>query len=291
MIASIVITTYNRPKLLRERALKSALNQNFWGDYEIIVVDDCGDSKPLFDQQGKWLSKKVKLIHHKINRGLSASRNTGIKAAQGEYIVCLDDDNELMSDFLERTIKNIGNYDAIGVGRIIQYKDFADYVIPKISKFCSIDWGWLFKKDVFNKIQYDENLKANEDTDFGIRFFKQFKADVLKEPLCIAYDIDNPKDSLSYPNERELNGMNLFFEKNLKEYDEPKELWCLYRLMGRKFYRGGYRLQGIKYFWRGFKSFKTFRAFLHFFVILFGWFIYDKFMTIEERVGARLRRK
>lgn len=290
MIASIIITTYNRPKLLRERALKSALNQNFWQDYEIIVVDDCGDSSPIFDQQGKWLTKKVRIIRHEVNKGLSAARNTGIKEAKGKYLVCLDDDNELMPDFLEKTIKNIGNSNAIGVGRIIQYKDFADYVIPKISKFTSMDWGWLFKREVFDKIQYDENLKANEDTDFGIRFFKQFKAEVIKEPLCIAYDIDDPKLSLSYPNERELKGMKLFFEKNLKEYDDPKELWCLYRLMGRKFYRGGYRLKGINYFWQGFKKYKIIRSFLHFFIILFGWSIYDLFMSLEEKLGAKLRK-
>ena len=134
-----------------------------------------------------------------------------------------------------------------------------------------------------------ENLRANEDTDFGIQFFKRFKAIQLDKPLTVAYDIENPKESLSFPNKRELEGMTYFFNKNHHEYTEPKERWCLNRLMGRKFYRGGYRLKGLRYFLEGFLAYKTPRAFLHLFFILFGWSIYDKFMYLEERIAAKLR--
>src|SRR3989338_2953027 len=127
-MVSIIITTFNRPKLL-ERALKSALNQTY-KDYE-------------------------------VNKGLSATRNTGIKAAKGKYVVCLDGDNELYPTFLEKTIQEIekysfsystfSGYDAVAVGRVIQYKDFADYVVPHIGGLSAIDWGWLIKKSVFDE--------------------------------------------------------------------------------------------------------------------------------------------
>ena len=277
---SIIITNYNRPKLL-ERALRSALNQTY-KDYEIIVVDDCSDDIDV-------LPEGVSGIRHKTNKGLSAARNTGIKAARGEYVVCLDDDNELLPTFLEETTKAIGDYDAVAVGRVIQYKDFADYVIPGISKLSSIDWGWLIKKSVFDEIKYDENLRANEDTDFGIQFFKQFKAIQLDEPLTIAYDSENPKESLSFPNRRELEGMLNFYAKNRHEYTDPKEIWCLQRLMGRKFYRGGYKIQGLRYFWWGFQAYPRIRSFLHLFFLFFGWAIYDRYMTFEEKLASKLR--
>ena len=267
---SIIITNYNRPKLL-ERALRSALNQTY-KDYEIIVVDDCSDDIDV-------LPEGVSGIRHKTNKGLSAARNTGIKAARGEYVVCLDDDNELLPTFLEETTKAIGDYDAVAVGRVIQYKDFADYVIPGISKLSSIDWGWLIKKSVFDEIKYDENLRANEDTDFGIQFFKQFKAIQLDEPLTIAYDSENPKESLSFPNRRELEGMLNFYAKNIHEYTDKRERWFLHRLMGRKFYRGGYKIQGLRYFWWGFQAYPRIRSFLHLFFLFFGWAIYDRYMT------------
>lgn len=301
MVASICITTYNRPELLK-RALKSALNQTYPKDlYEIIVVDDCSDL-PGFDipEKEQDIPNGVKYIRHNWNKGLSAARNTGIKAAKGEYIVCLDDDNELLPNFLEASIHflmdktnpNLGssvkNIQAVAVGRIIQFKHFARTVVPGVSKVSSIDWGWLIRKKVFDEIQYDEKMRANEDTDFGIQFFKKFKAVQLDRSLTIAYDSESDKDSLSFPTERELQGMTYFFKKNFYEYTDAKEKWCLYRLMGRKFYRGGYRLKGLGYFLKGFWEYKTLRSFTHLFFLLFGWTIYDLFMAVEEKIASKL---
>ena len=179
--------------------------------------------------------------------------------------------------------------DAVAVGRTIQYKDFTDYVVPKTDLLSSIDWGWLVKREVFDSIRYTEHLRANEDTDFGIQFFKRFKAIQLDEPLTIAHDSEDPKQSLSFPTKRELEGMLNFYAKNRHEYKNSKEIWCLQRLMGRKFYRGGYKLQGLRYFWWGFKAYPAIRSFLHLFFLLFGWTIYDKFMTAEEKLAAKLR--
>lgn len=290
VIASVIITTFNRSKILEERSLRSVLNQTF-RDYEIIVVDDAGT-----DDTSEMIKKYPNVRYYKFstNKGLSYARNYGISRAEGKYIVCLDDDNELAPQFLEKIMAAF--YDnqvgAVGCGRIIKYKDFSDSVVPKISKFCPIDWGWLIKKEVFREIEYDEELRANEDMDFGIRFFKRFRAVVLKEPLCVAYDeFGDPKKSLSYPTSRELEGMLRFFRKNYHEYcGYPREKWHLYKLMGRKFYRGGFRLEGIKFFWKGLRAYKRFRSLLHLFFILFGWTIYDLFMTAEEKLAARLRK-
>ena len=285
MVASIIITTWNRPELLK-RALKSARSQTF-KDYEVIVVDDCSD----IPVEGA--------IRHEVNKGLSAARNTGIKVAKGKYVVFLDDDNELMPEFLSQTVPILEakhfvdsieqQLDAVAVGRTIQYKDFTDYVVPKTDLLSSIDWGWLVKREVFDSIRYTEHLRANEDTDFGIQFFKRFKAIQLDEPLTIAHDSEDPKQSLSFPTKRELEGMLNFYAKNRHEYKNSKEIWCLQRLMGRKFYRGGYKLQGLRYFWWGFKAYPAIRSFLHLFFLLFGWTIYDKFMTAEEKLAAKLR--
>jgi len=281
MVASIIITAYNRLELLK-RALKNVLNQTY-KDYEVIVVDDCSDVA-LEVPQG------VRLIRHIFNKGLSAARNTGIKAAKGTFICTLDDDNELSPDFLSRTIQEIGDYDAVAVGRTIRYKDFSDYVVPKAGKFMSLDWGILFKREVFDKIQYDEALRANEDSDMGLQFYNAgLRMNVLSEPLTIAYDAENPRESLSWPSERELDGMKKFFNKNQHEYTEPKERWCLYRLMARKFYRGGHRLVGLRFMGRGFMFYPNPRSFAHLLFLCLGWKVYDSFMSIEEKVAAKKR--
>ena len=289
MTASIIITTKDRSNLLTQRALKSALGQNYFDGYEIIVIDDAGtDNTP--EVMEFYLKKHQNLSYVRLpeNRGLSYARNYGIMRAKGEYIVCLDDDNELLPDFLTETIKEIGTFAAVGVGRTIKYKNFESYALPSIGKFTAIDWGWLIKKMVFDNIKYDEDLRANEDADFGIRFFKFFTAKVIDLPLAIAFDMDDPKQSLSFPNERELKGIEFFLKKNLHEYEnESDELRYLYRLAGRKFYRGGFRLRGLGYFWKSFRAKIGLSSFLNLFFILFGWTIYDIFMTITERITAK----
>jgi len=291
-VASIILTTYNRKKLLK-RAFLSALNQTY-GNYEIIVVDDAGTTFPLIREaiMSYAQGRRIKYIKHDENKGLSAARNTGIKAAKGKYIVCLDDDNELMPEFLEKTIEMMefwnGMCHAVCVGRVIKYKHFEDYAqTDENSKFKAIDWGWLIDRKVFDNIQYDEDLRANEDTDFGIQFSKKYSADIVREPLTIAYDTEN---SLSFPDERELAGMDLFYFKNYEEYqDHPDELRCLERLMGRKFYRGGQKAIGLNHFWRSFKAKPGLNSGLNLFFILFGWTVYDKFMTVTEYVGSKMR--
>ena len=88
---SLIITTYNRAGLL-PRAVNSVLGQTFQ-DYELIIVDDCStDSTP--EVVRSFSDPRIRSFRHEVNRGLSATRNTGIANARGEYIAFLDDDDE-----------------------------------------------------------------------------------------------------------------------------------------------------------------------------------------------------
>ena len=89
--ASLIITTYNRARLL-PRAVNSVLDQTY-EDYELIIVDDCStDSTPEIIQS--FNDPRIRSFRHEANQGLAAARNTGIANARGEYIAFLDDDDE-----------------------------------------------------------------------------------------------------------------------------------------------------------------------------------------------------
>ena len=88
MLISVVIPTYNRPDLLRE-TLESVLAQTY-KDLQIIVVDDgsTAETGELLDK----FSPRVQSI--RLGRsGISTARNTGIDAAQGEFIAFVDHDD------------------------------------------------------------------------------------------------------------------------------------------------------------------------------------------------------
>ena len=95
---SVVIPTYNRADLL-PRAVNSVLYQTFT-DYEIIIVDDCSSD----NTQGvisTFTDPRIRSVRHNRNKGQSATINTGIANAHGEYLAFLDDDDEWLPAKLE----------------------------------------------------------------------------------------------------------------------------------------------------------------------------------------------
>src|SRR3954468_10100910 len=90
---SIVIPDYDRAALIG-RALRSCLDQDFT-DFEIIAVDD-GSADGSVAAIRRFDDPRLKLIEHERNRGVGPARNSGMAAAIGEWIVCLDSDDELL---------------------------------------------------------------------------------------------------------------------------------------------------------------------------------------------------
>ena len=125
MKVSIVIPVYNVESYI-EDCLKSVAAQTYKGEIECIIVNDCtpDGSCAIIEQFIKEYNGNIefKLLHHTINRGLSAARNTGIDAATGEYIYFLDSDDEITPECIEllvEPLKNkkydfvIGNYETV----------------------------------------------------------------------------------------------------------------------------------------------------------------------------------
>ncbi|MEA4907339.1 MAG: glycosyltransferase family A protein [Anaerolineaceae bacterium] len=107
---SVIIPTYNRAHVIC-RAIDSVLAQTY-PDYEIIVVDD-GST----DQTAHVLSfytDRIRYIYQ-ANGGVSKARNTGIKAAAGEYICFLDSDDAFLPNKLELQVGYLDNHPEIDV--------------------------------------------------------------------------------------------------------------------------------------------------------------------------------
>ncbi len=101
---SIIIPIYNVEKYISE-CLYSVMRQTYAGVVECILIDDCGNDNSI-DVAKKLISKyegriAFRILHHNQNRGLSAARNTGTEAANGDYIFYLDSDDYISDDCLE----------------------------------------------------------------------------------------------------------------------------------------------------------------------------------------------
>lgn len=101
---SIIIPVYNAEKYL-EHCFASIEKQTF-GNYEVILIDDGSkDSSPAICDAYSNRDSRVKCLHVE-NGGPSRARNIGFKTANGEYIYCIDNDDELISEFFFQKISD-----------------------------------------------------------------------------------------------------------------------------------------------------------------------------------------
>lgn len=95
---SIIVPVYNVEKYI-DVCLNSLLKQKT-DNYEIILVDDGSrDSSGKICDHVALKYENIQVIHQ-INQGLSEARNTGIKAANGEYLIFVDSDDCLAENAL-----------------------------------------------------------------------------------------------------------------------------------------------------------------------------------------------
>lgn len=193
MKVSVVIPNYNGRSLL-ENCIESLLLQTY-KDFEIIVVDNgsTDDSYELIIRQ----FPQIKFISLGANYGFSKAVNEGIKSANGEYIVLLNNDVECTNDWLENLVKCIEQDEKIFSvsSKLLQYytRDKIDDAGDELnllgiafqqgnnlsnksytrrrSIFSSCAGAAIYRKKLFNVIGYfDENFFAYlEDVDIGFR--------------------------------------------------------------------------------------------------------------------------
>jgi glycosyltransferase involved in cell wall biosynthesis len=191
---SIIIPLYNKERYI-ENALQSILKQTVT-DYEIIIVND-GSTDKSKEIISKYASDKIRIIDHLKNKGLSATRNTGIKNATSDYITFLDADDLWHPNYLQ-TIKNLisshqeahifaTNYDEVYPKTIhkphngsedlpAKFNGLIDFFKINLKQGIYTPSSVCWHKSVFETIgYYDEKINFSEDLDFNIRANLKFK--------------------------------------------------------------------------------------------------------------------
>jgi glycosyltransferase involved in cell wall biosynthesis len=106
---SVIVCTYNGGRTIGE--CLNGLDRLKYPNYEVIVVDDGStDSTPQIVAR-----HNVKLISTD-NHGLSSARNTGLRAASGEYVAYIDDDAWPDPHWLDYLVHTFETSDYAGVG-------------------------------------------------------------------------------------------------------------------------------------------------------------------------------
>lgn len=177
---SVIIPVYNGSKFIEE-TVKSVVKQDF-EDWECIIVND-GSSDNSDSVIKELIKTDNRLIYlQQSNQGVSVARNNGIENARGKYILCLDGDDLISSNFISEMLNIIDKDEEVRVvtSRVkffgksngeLKRKDFsfinllAENQMVVTSMFRKIDFDQLYK--------FDEKMKTGlEDWDFWIGLLK-----------------------------------------------------------------------------------------------------------------------
>lgn len=189
-LVSVIIPTYNRSSLV-PRAIESVRRQTY-RNVEILVIDD-GSVDDTQSVVRKIPDDRIRYIRHEINKGLPAARNTGIRAARGEYIAFLDDDDEWRQDKLERQLDVIKDYDAVLCtavvnGRPLRVHRARTVTLDDLRRGSFDPSSLLAKAGVLKELGFDENLRQGEDWDAFIRIAQRYTIGWVSEPLLLYND-------------------------------------------------------------------------------------------------------
>lgn len=195
---SIVIPTYDRKPIL-EKCLIALEDQNYTGDYEVVVVDDGSN-----DGTVEWL-RETQFPHVRLivqdHQGPSAARNLGVEQAKGDTIIFIDSDLVVLPGFLSNHDAKLqqGHRDTGGdrfftYGRVVNTANFENptsepYKITDYSAAffatgnVAIARHWLIEAGLFDT---GFQLYGWEDLELGVRL-KKLGLTLIKVPEAVGY--------------------------------------------------------------------------------------------------------
>ena len=251
---SLIILTYNNLQKFTKNCWESIRTQSSLNDVEVVFVDNCSN-----DGTKEWLlglEKEysfVRVILNKRNLGYAAGNNVGIKQSSGDYIVLMNKDVKLPSDFIKKIRQkdeaifklNIGLLGPVtnNAGCLQQIKLNAlneSNWIEKSFDYCATHRDQLFKVEkvnfycvvipryVINDVGYlDENFGLGnfEDDDYCERVKKKYGIYIMEDCFVWHYGSgtfkDLPRDQL---NDIYVQNKFYFEQKNKTTYSRITDL-------------------------------------------------------------------
>lgn len=198
-LVSVVIPLYNAASSITQ-TLQSVFNQTY-RPLEVVVVDDGSTDQgaQLVEAIAAAQTEVPIRLIRKANGGVSTARNTGMKAASGDYIALLDADDEWLPHKITtqmEVMKQHPEIDLLGSNR--NGEVFTRFLFKQFTRLTPISanlllykWffptpGVVFKKHLLDTVGYfDETQRYAEEGNFWLRICKDNQCVLLNESLLI----------------------------------------------------------------------------------------------------------
>ena len=221
---SVIIPIYNAEKYITD-CLDSVINQTYKNLEIILINDGSKDNSGKICDEYAQIDTRITVVHNE-NKGVSYSRNYGIKISTGEYILFIDSDDRIKTNYIYELINaNKDNqYDLvicnmkniyINSNNIIE--ENVSIETEKLSNILKNDYVYLqellpypflklYKAEIIkkNNIYFPEHICAGEDQIFNFQYYRFVKSyKFINKVLHYYFHRDNNSLSQIY-NEKTL---------------------------------------------------------------------------------------
>lgn len=230
---SLIIPVHNSSNFVD--IIYNNISSQIFTNFEVLIIDDHSrdNTKEALKEKFKNTKFKYRILSSKGN-GVSAARNMGIEKSQGKYVAFIDDDDEIVPDYLEilhthvtndNTPIALGNYSEITQDKEtpFKFKDtgifYNEWIINKLIPQAIFPlegeqsiwlpvWRTIIKRDIIisNNIKFDEKISQAEDFLFMIELL--LKAERIS--------IISGK-SIYFYNRRQSSAMNKYIENDIEK--------------------------------------------------------------------------
>lgn len=237
MKVSIIIPVYKVSAYIAD-CLRSVYEQTY-SCVEVILVNDATPDDSM-EQAAPWIQKMqcrgyiVQVVNHPVNKGLSAARNTGIKAATADWIYFLDSDDELTPKCIELMVEQVKLHPSvdfvIGGVKVVgtnwkypltcrPYVDtnreiLQDYIA---TKWYVMAWNHLYRKEYLlqNNLFFKEGI-YHEDELYSFQVATTARAMAAVYENTYVYKI---RSNGSITSQRKLKNFEDILSINIEKYD------------------------------------------------------------------------
>lgn len=234
---SILIPVYNCESTICD-CIKSCLNQDFQGTYEIIIIDD-GSTDNTIKSIQSYDNDKIKL-YKKKHSGISDTLNFGLTKCNGEYICRMDADDIMYKDRLSTQYQFMIEHKSIDMvcNNIDRYFKDELYITPHLevtnklleySDFWKLKYNFIvhpsicFTKDLYNKIYdkygyfYNNKYDGAEDYELYLRLLENKINIFIDDKIILRYNVFKKPDEYNKSISHLCNKLNYQYNEELKK--------------------------------------------------------------------------
>ena len=208
MVCSVIVTTYNDSSIIKRLVECNIENLECFDSFEVVFIDDCSedDTVELLSAYMLGVNVNYQILVNRVNLGVAASRNRGIKAAIGEYVAFLDSDDLWHMKKLGIQLDLIKKTGADVVAASSAYICFKEFDVEDLRVVVQCGYGKvsfvrslfvtpfvtpsvLMKASIAKNEKFPDHMRHAEDHNLWLRLIYKYK--VIKLDCELVYVIKN----------------------------------------------------------------------------------------------------